>query len=470
VVTFSEPLNESQDPTSVITVSDGTSSVAGTVVRSSATTLTFTPNLPWASDTMFTVTVNGARDVTGNAQTTAFQSTFRSHDTHAPALVLQQPVPGTWVNSGLPTIVVVASDSLSGVDMNTGTLKVDGAAVAVTISGNSLTGVPAQSLTDGVHTVEASVQDRAGNTGPLAGEVWIDTTAPVTTTDHLAPFYTAWHNGPVTVNLSATDTNLPGHTAVVEMPATIPAAPTNFYPAEITSNAPALAPVAAACGTNFFATLRVGYEHVYHGDNNDSYWAGVKFYAYGDQWRQNAGKNGWLIPDADAEISSGFVPKPDNRRDQGSDSGLRFRADFTWPWFHWTLRAFAREDSLCPFCKPLTFALGPTVNVGFDHLYNDGSDYRFAHYAGVRLTFNRDGFIEYTAGGTEGLDGTRQQVVAEIPFYESRDGEVRYYLRGLWNHGANNRPDILEGGLFLEIPFTTLVKPDKWGDLVPFAQ
>ena len=270
--------------------------------------------------------------------------------------------------------------------------------------------------------------------------------------------------------ISATDTNLPGHTAVVEMPATIPAAPTNFYPAEITSNAPVLTPVASACSTNFFVRLRLGYEHVYHGDNNDSYWAGIKFYAYGDQWRQNAGKNGWLIPDADAELSSGFVPKPDNRRDQGSDSGLRFRADFTWPWFHWTMSTFAREDSLCPFCKPLTFALGPTVNVGFDHLYNDGSDYRFAHYAGVRLTFNRDGFIEYTAGGTEGLDGTRQQVVAEIPFYESRDGEVRYYLRGLWNHGANNRPDILEGGLFLEMPFTTLVKPDKWGDLVPFAQ
>jgi len=73
-------------------------------------------------------------------------------------------------------------------------------------------------------------------------------------------------------------------------------------------------------------------------------------------------------------------------------------------------------------------------------------------------------------GDTDGLGGTRQQVIAEIPFYESRDGEVRYYLRGLWNHGSSARPDILEGGLFLEMPFSTIVTPSKWGDFVPFTK
>ena len=150
-------------------------------------------------------------------------------------------------------------------------------------------------------------------------------------------------------------------------------------------------------------------------------------------------------------------------------NGLRLRADFTWPWIHWTTLMFARDNSVCPFCKPLALGLGPTINVGFDHLYNE-SKYRLARYAGVRLTFNRAGFIEYTAGGTDGLDGTRQQITAEIPFYESRDGEVRYYLRGLWNRGAHNRPDLLEGGLFLEMPFSTLYTPCKWGDLVPFVK
>jgi hypothetical protein len=275
-------------------------------------------------------------------------------------------------------------------------------------------------------------------------------------------------NAPATTTLA--ETNVPGHAAVVEMPATPPAAPTNFYPATIASNPPnacCLSPVGAESGTNFFLRFRAGYEHIYHGDNNDSYWVSAKFYAYGDGLREQAGKNGWLIPDADAEISSGYLAKPDNNPNPGSDPGLRFRADFTWPWLRWPALVSA-TNSGCPFCHPLAFTLGPTVNVGFDHLY-DETDYRFARYAGVRLTFNRSGFIEYTAGETEGLDGTRQQVVAEIPFYESRDGEVRYYLRGLWNHGSSSKPGILEGGLFLEMPFSTLVSPCKWGDLVPFA-
>ena len=268
------------------------------------------------------------------------------------------------------------------------------------------------------------------------------------------------------------ETNVPGHTAVVEMPAQPPVAPTNFYPASITSNAPnacCLQPLSGETGTNFFLRFRAGYEHIYHGDNNDSYWLSAKFYAYGDGLREQAGKNAWLIPDADAEISSLYLAKPDNNPHPGSDEGLRFRADFTWPWIRWTALASAPPHSGCPFCQPLALALGPTVNVGFDHLY-DETDYRFARYAGLRLTFNRSGFVEYTAGDTEGLDSTRQQIVTEIPFYESRDGEVRYYLRGLWNHGTSHTPDILEGGLFLEMPFSTLISPCKWGDLVPFGK
>jgi hypothetical protein len=275
-----------------------------------------------------------------------------------------------------------------------------------------------------------------------------------------------------TTTAPMTETNLPGHAEVVEMPTNAPVAPTNFYPAAIitNNNVAMLAPIGEEAGsTNFFLTLRAGYEHINHGDNNDSYRVSAKFYAYGDGLRESAGKNGWFIPDADAEISSGEVAKPDYHPHSGSDSGLQFRAAFTWPWFHWTMLQSAQADSVCPFCQPLAFTLGPTMNIGFDHLY-DESKFRFAHYTGLRLTYNRSGFIEYTVGDTIGLAGTRQQIVAEIPFYQSRDGEVRYYLRGLWNRGDSTKPDILEGGVFLEMPFATLVKPDKWGDLVPFAQ
>ena len=268
-----------------------------------------------------------------------------------------------------------------------------------------------------------------------------------------------------------TATNLPGHDTVVEMSTNSPVAPTNFYPASITgsNNTCCLVPVGGPGSTNFFLSFRGGYEHVYHGDNNDSYWVSAKFYAYGDGLRESAGKNGWLIPDADVEVSSGYLPKPDGDPHQGSDEGLRLRADFTWPWFHWTTYLFGQTNSVCPFCQPLALGLGPTVNIGFDHLYNE-TDFRFANYAGVRLTFNRSGFIEYTVGRTEGLNSVRQQVVAEIPFYESRDGEVRYYLRGLWNHGPSSKPYVLEGGLFVEMPLGLLVTPEKWGDLLPFTQ
>lgn len=311
----------------------------------------------------------------------------------------------------------------------------------------------------------------AGDTNSAATNIVTITNIPAatTTTTEITNPPPATTTTKATDTISATDTNLPGHTAIVEMPATIPAAPTNFYAGEMTNSSCCLTPVGGLGSTNFFLRFRAGYEHINHGDNNDSYTVGAKFYAYGDGLRESAGKNGWLIPDADVEISSQYLPKTDQNSHPGSDNGLRFRADFNWPWIHWTTLMFARSNSVCPFCQPLALGLGPTVNVGFDHLYND-SKYRLARYAGVRLTFNRAGFIEYTAGGTDGLDGTRQQIVAEIPFYESRDGEVKYYLRGLWNHGANNRSDVLEGGLFLEMPFSTLVTPAKWGDLVPFAQ
>ena len=302
--------------------------------------------------------------------------------------------------------------------------------------------------------------------GPDAAHVLTITNVPAPTDITNAP--------PAETTVKAVETPAPTITStnvtVVEMPTTIPAAPTNFYSADFTKNSCCAADSHAADGcTNFFFRFRGGYEHINHGDNNDSYWLSAKFYAYGDGLREQAGKNGWLIPDASAEISSQYLPKTDQNPHPGSDNGRRLRADFTWPWILWTTLMFARDNSVCPFCKPLALGLGPTINVGFDHLYNE-SKYRLARYAGVRLTFNRAGFIEYTAGGTDGLDGTRQQITAEIPFYESRDGEVRYYLRGLWNRGAHNRPDLLEGGLFLEMPFSTLYTPCKWGDLVPFVK
>jgi hypothetical protein len=332
---------------------------------------------------------------------------------------------------------------------------------------------PEPPVTNTVPPATNSAAAAATNAAPTEASVTMTNVQPAPEITNPPPAETTIKAPEAPAMTTMSETNLPGHTTVVEMPATAPVAPTNFYPAEVTSNlvsSPVLQPIDTESGsTNYSLRLRGGYEHINHGDNNDSYWVSAKLYAYGDGLREQAGKNGWLIPDTDAEISSGELAKPDNNRHPGSDSGLQFRADFTWPWVHWTSLVFAQTNSDCPFCKPLNLTLGPTVNLGFDHLY-DEAEYRFARYAGLRLTFNRTGFIEYTVGDTEGLNGTRQQIVTELPFYESRDGEVRYYVRGLWNHGASNRPDILEGGVFLEMSLSALVSPDKWGDLVPFGK
>jgi len=345
--------------------------------------------------------------------------------------------------------------------------------VACALSCAKKSSVPEQNPTPPPAPTNSAAESPATNTVPTNSVAVIE---PVPAVTNVPAAQEITNPPPAETTVTApetapmTATNLPGHVEVVEMPTNPPVAPTNFFPAAMATNCSfCLTPVRSAGNTNFFLDLRGGYDHFDHGDNHDTYRAGAKFYAYGDGWRKAAGHNAWLIPDLEAEIASGEVAKADNGTSRGSDSGLQFRADVTWPWFHWTTLMFARSNSVCPFCQPLTMGLGPTANLGFDHLYNE-SKYRFARYAGLRLTFNRSGFIEYTMGDTEGLAGTRQQVVTEIPFYESRDGEVRYYVRGLWNRGYSTRADILEGGLFLEMPLTLLAKPDKWGDLVPFGQ
>ena len=257
---------------------------------------------------------------------------------------------------------------------------------------------------------------------------------------------------------------LPNNIVVVEMPASPPTAPAKFY-----SDEP---PLKSCCADeakphNYYLSFRAGYQHIYYHDNRDTYYVGAKFYANGAGLRELAGKNAWLVPDASAEISHQYLPKPDGSVTPGTGEGMQFRADFYWPWLNWTTHVLTRTNPVCPLCRPLVLGFGPVAEVGFDQLF-DGSSARFARYAGARLTINHNGFIEYTAGGTDGLSGTRQQVVAELPIYASRDGEVRYVLRGEWNRADEAQPDVLSGGLFLEMPFSIFAEPKKWSDLVPF--
>jgi hypothetical protein len=242
----------------------------------------------------------------------------------------------------------------------------------------------------------------------------------------------------------------------VEMPEAPPAMPTNFFPAEV-SGQPA-----------YYFNFRAGYEHINYRDNHDAAYVGAKFYAHNDKLRVQAGKNAWLVPDAEVEVAHHLLAKPDADLHPGTAQGVSVRAEVYWPWFKWTLNEMAKNNCPCPLGRPITVKLGPVASVGWEKL--DAGPSYVSSYAGARLNLGRDGFVEYTVGRTGSFSGTRQQLVAELPVSVSRDGEVRYVLRGTWNHSDLNHRDILAGGLFLEMPFTTIVKPSKWSDLIPFKQ
>jgi len=248
----------------------------------------------------------------------------------------------------------------------------------------------------------------------------------------------------------------PANITHVEMPETPPAMPTNFYPAGFAGQ-PA-----------YYLRFRAGYEHINYRDNNDAAYLGAKFYAHNDDLRTRAGKNGWLIPDAEVEVAHHLLAKPDADLHPGSDQGISVSAEIYWPWMKWTMNEMAKNNCPCPLGRPLTVKLGPVANVGWEKL--DTGTGHVSGYGGARLNFGHDGYLEYTLGRTDGFAGMRQQLIAELPISVSRDGEVRYVVRGTWNHFDTSHRDILTGGLFLELPFTTLAKPSKWGDLIPFRQ
>jgi hypothetical protein len=246
------------------------------------------------------------------------------------------------------------------------------------------------------------------------------------------------------------------------MPTVAPTAPKEFYTSDFTNS---------HCCTvmtndNYYFRLRGGYQSVNHGDHSDNLWLSVKFFANGKQARERAGKNAWLVPDADAEFSHQGIAKPDGVANPGSGEGIALRASLYWPWVNWTTRLMSRTNTPCPLNQPFTIGVGPTLNLGFDKVF-DGSHVRFARYFGGRIMFNNETYFDFTTGDTAGLGGQRLQIQTEIPLYTSHSRNVRYLVRGLWNTGEKKYPDIFEAGLMLEMPFDFLYKPSKWSEVIP---
>ncbi|HEX7149902.1 MAG TPA: carboxypeptidase regulatory-like domain-containing protein [Thermoanaerobaculia bacterium] len=173
-VTFDESLAASVDAANVVKL-DG---VTGTAVLTTPKTIVFTPGAPLADNATYTVKVNGAIDASGNVQTTPFTSTFATNDTVAPVLTVTTPAHDSWIRNAKPQIQVNAVDPISGIAAGSGALLLDGTAVTPQLSGATLYYTPAADLAQGVHTIEASLTDRAGNRGTVDSTFKIDTVAP----------------------------------------------------------------------------------------------------------------------------------------------------------------------------------------------------------------------------------------------------------------------------------------------------
>jgi hypothetical protein len=177
-VTFNKALSTSALPANVITVSAGNVPVAGTSALTAPNVLTFTPAAGLATNTIYTVSVNGAVSFGGNIQTVAASSTFVSVETTPPNVVLTSPANGGFISSSEPMISFSVTDPLTGINPATAMLAIDGQAVAASVGGGTLFFTPTTPLPDGMNTVVASIQNQAGIVGTFSGSFIVDTAPP----------------------------------------------------------------------------------------------------------------------------------------------------------------------------------------------------------------------------------------------------------------------------------------------------
>jgi hypothetical protein len=254
-----------------------------------------------------------------------------------------------------------------------------------------------------------------------------------------------------------------GKITTIEMAANPPVPPKNFYPKDFSTNHVNL----FDSSSDYYFAARGGYEHSGYGNNRDTWYLGITFYAQPDNLRAQLGKNAWLIPDAVVEFSHQALPRPENSTIAGD--GIQLRADIYWNWIKWTTHAFARENSACVYARPWTFAFGPLVETGFEKTF-EGSAFRADRYFGGRFSINRYAFVQYTFGKTDGFGGVRENLLGELPISISHDSQVRYVLRGEWERGDRNYPSFYEAGIFVEAPLGLLARPREWRDLIPFVE
>jgi fibronectin type 3 domain-containing protein len=117
-----------------------------------------------------------------NAGNSAFASVGLNIDKTPPILNVISPAMGSTLNTSKPEISVEFSDVLSGINLSTVNLYLDGMDVTMDASftPSGLTYTPIIALQDGTHTIQVSASDNAGNTG--------ETSNTLTTKSKTRPF------------------------------------------------------------------------------------------------------------------------------------------------------------------------------------------------------------------------------------------------------------------------------------------
>jgi hypothetical protein len=115
-----------------------------------------------------------AKDFAGNTSATSFTANI---DKTPPNLTLT-PADGTMASTNPPAFVVTYADGLSGVDTNTLQILVDenNSTNLFNITATSATYTPGAPLSNGTHTLKATLQDKAGNPASASANFTIGTT------------------------------------------------------------------------------------------------------------------------------------------------------------------------------------------------------------------------------------------------------------------------------------------------------
>lgn len=177
-VTFSEPLSTANLSTVITGATAAGVAAPGTTVMISPTQAVFTPNPPLAPNTVYLITISGATDLTGNRQNPDYHASFSTTDTTPPATSRFVPSDGQLTTVRTPTIQWTFDAGVSGANVATGRMLVDGVVVAASRATTAITFTPTTAMSDGLHTVQASMSDVAGNVATVSWSFTIDSTPP----------------------------------------------------------------------------------------------------------------------------------------------------------------------------------------------------------------------------------------------------------------------------------------------------